>query len=78
MASIYVIWKKDHPIIEKIENKVRFHFYQTFKVLKQMNDYDLIFVHGSNSAMLLCALNSILSSKASKFAPFVHSPVNKK
>ena len=50
-------------IIEKIENKVRFHFYQTFKVLKQMNDYDLIFVHGSNSAMLLCALKRILHIK---------------
>lgn len=50
-------------VIEKIENKVRFHFYQTFKVLKKMNDYDLIFIHGSNSAMLLCALKRVFHIK---------------
>ena len=42
--------------IEKIENKIRFHFYQTLKILFKVNKYGLIFVHGSNSAMLLCAL----------------------
>lgn len=45
--------------IEKIENKVRFHFYQTLKILFKVNRYDLVFVHGSNSAMLLCALRRI-------------------
>lgn len=49
--------------IEKIENKVRFHFYQTFKILFKVNKYDLIFVHGSNSAMLLCALKRALHIK---------------
>lgn len=49
--------------IEKIENKVRFHFYQTLRVLKKMNNYDLIFVHGSNSAMLLCALKRVFHIK---------------
>ena len=42
--------------IEKVENKIRFHFYQTLKILFKVNKYDLIFIHGSNSAMLLCAL----------------------
>ena len=42
--------------IEKIENKIRFHFYQTLRILFKLNKYDLIFIHGSNSAMLLCAL----------------------
>lgn len=42
--------------IEKIENRIRFHFYQTLRILFKLNKYDLIFIHGSNSAMLLCAL----------------------
>ena len=42
--------------IEKVENKIRFHFYQTLRILLKLNKYDLIFIHGSNSAMLLCAL----------------------
>lgn len=45
--------------IEKIENKLRFHFYQTLKVLPKIKQYDLIFVHGSNSAMLLGAIKRI-------------------
>ena len=45
--------------IEKIENKIRFHFYQTLKVLPKIKQYDLIFVHGSNSAMLLGAIKRI-------------------
>lgn len=49
--------------IEKVEDKVRFHFYQTVKVLRKLNKYDLIFVHGSNSAMFLCALKRVLHIK---------------
>lgn len=49
--------------IEKVENKIRFHFYQTLKILFKINKYDLIFVHGSNSAMLLCALKRFLRLK---------------
>lgn len=49
--------------IEKIEDKVRFHFFQTFKILFKLNKYDLIFVHGSNSAMLLCALKRVFHIK---------------
>ena len=49
--------------IEKIENKIRFHFYQTLKILSKVNKYDLIFVHGSNSAMLLCALKRFFRLK---------------
>nr|WCG92792.1 glycosyltransferase [Lactococcus lactis] len=49
--------------IEKIENKVRFHFFQTFKILFKLNKYDLIFVCGSNSAMLLCALKRVFHIK---------------
>lgn len=49
--------------IEKVENKIRFHFYQTLKILFKVNKYDLIFVHGSNSAMLLCALKRFLRLK---------------
>ena len=49
--------------IEKIENKIRFHFYQTLKILFKVSKYDLIFVHGSNSAMLLCALKRALHLK---------------
>ena len=45
--------------IEKVENKIRFHFYQTLKVLPKIKQYDLIFVHGSNSAMLLGAIKRI-------------------
>lgn len=50
-------------VIEKIENKIRFHFYQTFRVLFSLKKYDLIFIHGSNSAMLLCALKRIFHLK---------------
>ncbi|MGJ7437950.1 glycosyltransferase family 4 protein [Streptococcus equinus] len=46
-------------IIEKLENKIRFHFFQTFRILFKLKKYDLIFIHGSNSAMLLCALKRI-------------------
>ena len=46
--------------VEKIENKIRFHFYQTLKVLSKIKQYDLIFIHGSNSAMLLGAIKRIL------------------
>lgn len=46
--------------VEKIENKIRFHFYQTLKVLPKIKQYDLIFIHGSNSAMLLGAIKRIL------------------
>ena len=49
--------------IEKIEDKVRFHFFQTLKILFKVNKYDLIFVHGSNSAMLLCALKRVFHIK---------------
>lgn len=49
--------------IEKVENKIRFHFYQTLKILSKVNKYDLIFVHGSNSAMLLCALKRFFRLK---------------
>lgn len=46
--------------IEKIENKLRFNFYQTLKVLHKINKYDLIFVHGSNSAMILGAIKHLI------------------
>lgn len=49
--------------IEKIENKIRFHFYQTLRILFKLNKYDLIFIHGSNSAMLLCALKRVFHLK---------------
>lgn len=49
--------------IEKIEDKIRFHFFQTFKVLFTLNKYDLIFIHGSNSAMVLCALKRFFHLK---------------
>lgn len=49
--------------IEKIENKIRFHFFQTLRILFKVNKYDLIFIHGSNSAMLLCALKRIFHLK---------------
>ena len=49
--------------IEKIEKKIRFHFYQTLRILNRINKYDLIFVHGSNSAMLLCALKRMFKIK---------------
>lgn len=45
--------------IEKIEKKVRFHFFQTIKILKKLKNYDLIIVHGSDSAMLLGALKRV-------------------
>ena len=50
-------------IFEIIENKLRFHIYQTFKALASINKYDLVLVHGSNSAMLLCALKRIFKFK---------------
>ncbi|MFR0899717.1 MAG: glycosyltransferase family 4 protein [Anaerobutyricum sp.] len=49
--------------VEKIEDKVRFHFFQTYKMLFKLNQYDLIFVHGSNSAMLLCVLKRVFHIK---------------
>lgn len=49
--------------IEKIENKIRFHFFQTLRILFKLNKYDLIFIHGSNSAMLLCALKRFFHLK---------------
>lgn len=49
--------------IEKIENKMRFHFYQTLKILPKLRKYDLIFIHGSNSAMLLGAIKRICRIK---------------
>lgn len=49
--------------IEKVENKIRFHFFQTLRILLKVNKYDLIFIHGSNSAMLLCALKRIFHLK---------------
>lgn len=52
-------------IIEKIENIIRFHFFQTFRILFSLKKYDLIFIHGSNSAMLLCALKRIFHLKTS-------------
>lgn len=32
--------------IEKVENKIRFHFYQTLKILSKVNKYDLILFTG--------------------------------
>lgn len=49
--------------IEMIENRVRFHFYQTLRVLSKLNQYDLIFVHGSNSAMMLGAIKRVFHIK---------------
>lgn len=50
-------------LIEKIERKMRFHFYQTLRILNRLKKYDLIFIHGSNSAMLLCALKRVFKIK---------------
>ena len=47
--------------IEKVENKIRFHFYQTLKILFKVNKYDLIFVHGSNSAMLAVRIETLFA-----------------
>ncbi|WP_195955841.1 glycosyltransferase [Clostridium saudiense] len=49
--------------IEKFEKKVRFHFYQTIQILKNINKYDMILIHGSDSAMMLGALKRILPIK---------------
>lgn len=49
--------------VEKIEKKVRFHFYQTICVLKDINKYDMILIHGSDSAMMLGALKRIFLIK---------------
>lgn len=49
--------------IEKIETKVRFHFYQTLRIINKLKKYDLIFVHGSNSAMLLGAIKRVFHLK---------------
>lgn len=49
--------------IERVENKLRFHFYQTLRVLHKINKYDLIFVHGTTSAMLLGAIKRLFPSK---------------
>lgn len=49
--------------IEVVENKIRFHFFQTLRILHKLNKYDLIFVHGTNSAMLLGAIKRVLHIK---------------
>ena len=49
--------------IEKLENKLRFHFYQTLRILRKINQYDLIFVHGTTSAMLLGAIKRVFRLK---------------
>ncbi len=50
-------------LIKKIEKLLRFHLFQTFKVLSKLKEYDLIFIHGTNSAMLLCALKRLFKFK---------------
>lgn len=62
-VSVDVVDISAPKIIEKIEKRVRFHFFQTFKILFSLKKYDLIFIHGSNSAMLLCALKRIFHLK---------------
>ena len=49
--------------IEWVENKLRFHFFQTLRVLRKLNKYDLIFVHGTTSAMLLGAIKRVFRMK---------------
>lgn len=49
--------------IEAIEKKIRFHVFQTISVIKNMSNYDLIFVHGTTSAMCLCGLKRLLKLK---------------
>lgn len=49
--------------IEKVEGKIRFYFYQTIKMFNNRNNYDLILIHGSNSAMLLGAIKRIFPIK---------------
>ncbi len=49
--------------IERVENKIRFHFFQTLRVLNKLNKYDLIFVHGTTSAMLLGAIKRVFHIK---------------
>lgn len=50
-------------LIEKVENKVRFYFYQTLRIIPKLKQYDLIFIHGSNSAMLLGAIKRVFHIK---------------
>ncbi len=54
--------------VETIEKKVRFHFYQTIRVLNDINKYDMILVHGSDSAMILGALKRIFPIKTPPIA----------
>lgn len=61
--TVDVVDIQSPKFIEVVENKIRFHFYQTLRILFKMNKYDLIFVHGSNSAMLLGALKQIFHIK---------------
>lgn len=49
--------------IEKLEKKLHFHFYQTLKILKRMKKFDMIFVHGTDSAMFLGLLKRIFHLK---------------
>lgn len=49
--------------IELAEKKIHFHIYQTLKILKDRNKYDLILVHGSDSAMLIGAVKRVFRLK---------------
>lgn len=49
--------------VETIEKKIHFHIYQTLKILKNRNKYDLILIHGSDSAMLIGAIKRVFGLK---------------
>ena len=49
----------------KIEKIIHFHLFQTFKAIKTLRKarYDIIFVHGTDSAIFLCFLKRLLRIK---------------
>lgn len=49
--------------IEKLEKKLHFHFLQVLRVLRRLNQYDVILAHGTDSAVLLGALKRIFHLK---------------
>lgn len=64
-VKVDVLGIQNRRILQKIEKKIHFHLFQTFKVLKlvKKNNYDLIFVHGTDSAIFLCFLKRLFRLK---------------
>ena len=68
---------------EKIEKKLHFHIFQTFKILKfiKKNEYDIIFCHGTDSAIMLSFLKKFFKLKIPKIivvdiSSFFHAKEN--